>query len=218
MAALQVNPIPPPEKIREATRQILDRPEFAEPSRWYRSVNDILNAIKEWLDRLGNWSEAHPDLARVLFIIALVILLACLTHLLYLALADVLPFRRKQDREAARPARWEILQGAATNWREALELARAMVNEGNSRRAVWIAHRVLLGLLDQQGAVKFAGWKTNSQYLGECARDHPWRPAFAELTELYEQAVYASRQISADAAAQWVARVGRFCLETGIIR
>jgi hypothetical protein len=217
MAALQVNPIPPAEKIREATRQILDRPEFAEPSPWFHTVIDILNAIKEWLDRLGDWSEAHPALARVLFIIALVILLACLVHLLYLALADVLPFRRKRDTPAARPARWEILQGAATNWREALRLARTMIDDGNPRRAVWIAHRVLLGLLDQQGAVKFAGWKTNSHYLGECSRDHPWRAIFAELTELYEQAVYARRQISADAADQLVARVDRLCGEAGII-
>ncbi|HMA80588.1 MAG TPA: DUF4129 domain-containing protein [Candidatus Binatia bacterium] len=217
MAALQVNPVPPAEKIREATRQILDRPEFAEPSRWYQTLIDLLNAIKQWLDRLGNWSEAHPALARALFIVALVILVACLAHLLYLALADVLPFKRRQDTAAPRPARWEILQGTAANWREALRLARAMINEGNSRRAVWIAHRVLLGLLDQQGAVKFAGWKTNTHYLGECAHDHPWRATFAELTELYEQAVYASRQISAAAAEQLVARVDRLCGETGMI-
>lgn len=217
MALLQVNPIPPAEKIREATRRVLDRPEFTEPSRWYQSLIDMVNAIREWLNRLGNWSEAHPTLARVLFIIAIVILLVCLAHLLYLALADVLPLRRKRDRAAARPARWEILQGAATNWREALELARAMLNQGNPRRAVWIAHRVLLGLLDQQGAVKFAGWKTNSYYLGECALDHPWRATLAELTELYEQAVYASRQISSAAAEQLVARVDRLSGEAGSV-
>ena len=188
MAVLQINPIPPAEKIREAARQVLDRPEFAEPSRWYQSLIDMINAIREWLDRLGNWSEAHPALARVLFIIALVILLACLAHLLYLALADVLPFRRKRDSAAARPLRWEILQGAATNWREALDLARAMLNQGNPRRAVWIAHRVLLGLLDQQGAVKFAGWKTNSYYLGECAA----RPSLARNLRRAHRALRAS--------------------------
>ena len=215
MTLLQFNSIPPAEKVREATHQILDRPEFAEPSRWHQSLIDLINAIREWLNRLGNWSEAHPALARVLFVVALVILLACLAHLLYLALADVLPLRRKRDSATARPLRWEILQGAATNWREALELARTMLNQGNPRRAVWIAHRVLLGLLDQEGAVKFAGWKTNSYYLGECAADHPWRATFAELTELYEQAIYASRQISSAAVAQLVARVDRLCGEAG---
>ena len=41
-------------------------------------------------------------------------------------------------------------------------MARDELKEGDVRRAVWIAHRVLLGLLDEQGAIKFAGWKTNS--------------------------------------------------------
>lgn len=207
--------VPAPEKIREATRAILDRPEFAEPPRWHEFLFALLNAIKAWLDRLGGWSEANPTLARALFVIGLVILLACLGHMLYLALADVLPFRSKRTQTAAQRARWEILGGTATNWREALQVARAMLKEGNPRRAIWIAHRVLLGLLDEQGAVKFAGWKTNSHYLRECAQNHPWHPTFAEVTALYEQVVYASRQISTDAAEALVVRVDRLCLEAG---
>jgi hypothetical protein len=214
-AAVQLNQVPPPEKIREATRAILDRPEFAEPSRWHEFLFDVLNAIKAWLDRLGSWSEANPTLARVFFILALVIMFACLGHVLYLALADVLPFRRKKESVAAQRARWEILEGAAPNWAEALQLARAMLKEGDARRAIWIAHRVLLGLLDEKGAVKFAGWKTNSRYLSECARSHPWHATFAEVTEIYEQVVYASRQISADAAEALVLRVDRLCHESG---
>lgn len=214
-AAVQLQPIPSPEKIREATRAILDRPEFSEPPPWYRFLFDIVNAVKEWLDRLGSWSQANPAWARVLFVVALVILLVCLAHVLYLALADALPFRRKKEFAAAQRARWEILEGTATNWRDALQLARATLKEGNVRRAIWIAHRVLLGLLDEQGAVKFAGWKTNSHYLKECASNHPWHATFAEVTALYEQAVYASRQISADAAEALVLRIDRLCGEAG---
>ncbi|MGH7793809.1 MAG: DUF4129 domain-containing protein [Candidatus Binatia bacterium] len=214
-ADAQLDQIPPPEKIREATRAVLDRPEFAEPSRWHEFLFEILTAIKEWLDGLGSWSEAHPTLARFFFIIALLILLVCLGHVLYLALADVLPFRRKKDGPAAQRARWDILEGAATNWREALQVARAMLKEGNPRRAIWIAHRVLLGLLDEQGAVKFAGWKTNSHYLSECAQSHPWHATFAEVTDLYEQVVYASRHVSADVAEALVLRVDRLCDEAG---
>src|SRR6266540_1045592 len=171
-AVAQPGPIPSPELIREATREIL---------------------------------------ARVLFVVALLILLACLAHLLYLALADVLPFGRKKDTTTARSTRWEILEGTATNWRDALQVARDMLKEGNVRRAIWIAHRVLLGLLDEQGAIKFAGWKTNSHYLGECARSHPWYSTFAELTELYESAVYASRNASVTTANALVGRVGQLC-------
>jgi len=213
-AAAPPNQIPSPEVIREATREILSRPEFTEPSRWHEFFLEMFKAIKQWLDALGAWSEANPILARVLFIVALLILLVCLAHLIYLALADVLPFGRKKDRTAPRSTRWEILQGTATNWQEALMIARDMLREGNVRRAIWIAHRVLLGLLDEQGAIKFAGWKTNSQYLGECARSHPWYPTFAELTELYENAIYASRSAPANAADALVRRVGQLCSET----
>ena len=115
-AAPNLSQIPAPDKIREATRAVLDRAEFAEPSRWHEYLIDILTAIKEWLDKLGSWSEANPLLARILFIIALLLLLACLAHVLYLALADVLPFRRKSANKSGRPARWEILEGAAANW------------------------------------------------------------------------------------------------------
>jgi hypothetical protein len=214
-AAAQLNQVPAPEKIREVTRAVLDRPEFAETSRWRESLVEILRAIKEWLDRLGSWAEAHPTLARILFIVSLLLLLACLGHVLYLALADALPFRRRRDAAIGRPARWEILQGAATDWRDALDLARAMIRDGNARRAIWIAHRVLLGLLDQEGAVQFAGWKTNSHYLRECAQSHPWHPTFIELTEIYDQVVYARRNISGDVVESLVLRVDRMCSEAG---
>jgi len=211
----QFNQVPVPEKIREVTRAILERPEFTEPSRWRESLVELLRAIKEWLDRLGSWAEAHPTLAKILFVVSLLLLLACLGHILYLALVDALPFRRKRDAVIGRAARWEILQGAAANWREALDLAQAMIREGNTRRAIWIAHRVLLGLLDQQGAVQFAGWKTNSHYLRECAQSHPWYSTFIELTEIYDQIVYASRNISAEIVESLVLRVDRMCSEAG---
>jgi len=210
-AGEQISQIPSPEKIREVTRGVLDRPEFAEPSRWYEAFLEMLKAVKEWLDTLSAWSEANPVLARVLFVLALIILLACIAHLTYLALADVLAFGRKKDGTTPRSTRWEILQGTATNWHEAIKVASGMLAEGNVRRAVWITHRVLLGLLDEQGAIKFAGWKTNSHYLGECGRSHPWYSTFAELTELYESAVYASRNASVTTANALVGRVGQLC-------
>jgi hypothetical protein len=214
-APAQLNQVPAPEQIREVTGAVLDRPEFTDPSRWRESLVEILQAIKEWLNRLGSWGEAHPTLARILFIVSLLLLLGCVGHILYLAVADALPFWRRRDAAIGRPARWEILQGAAANWREGLDLARAMIREGNARRAIWIAHRVLLGLLDQVGAIRFAGWKTNSHYLRECAQSHPWSATFIELTEIYDQVVYARRNISADVVESLVVRIDQMCSEAG---
>jgi hypothetical protein len=199
-AAAQSIQIPPAEAIREATREILARPEFTEPSRWYDILFAIMRAVKEWLDGLAAWSEANPVTAKILFIVAVIVLIACLGHLLYLALADVIRFGRAEAVKPERRSRWEILEGTASDWCEALQVARAMLAEGNPRRAVWIAHRVLLGLLDEQGAIKFAGWKTNSHYLRECASGHPWYRTFAEMTDLYENTVYASRAAPAAVA------------------
>lgn len=212
-AAPQAIQTPSPEAIREVTRQILAGPEYTEPSRWHEILFEILQAIKEWLDALAAWSEANPLLARILFVLALIVLLACLAHLLYLAFSDVLHFGAKKESRGQRSPRWEILEGAASNWREALQDARAMLAEGNVRRAIWLAHRVLLGLLDEQDAIKFAGWKTNSHYLAECSRNHPWYATFAELSSLYEKAVYASRSPDAAAAGVLVRQVDQFHAE-----
>ena len=208
------NALPDPATIRAVTREVLDRPEFTEPSRWHEILLEFLKAFKEWLNSLSAWSEANPMLARIIFVLALLLLIVCLAHLLYLALADVLPFGRKGDSATARAAHFEILEDAANDWREALQVARRMLTENNPRRAIWIAHRVLLGLLDQQGAIKFAGWKTNSHYLGECAQAHPWYPTFAELTEIYDNAVYASRNAPQDIAEALLLRVDHIYGET----
>jgi hypothetical protein len=204
MAAAQV---PDPETIRNVTRQIIDQPEFNEPWPWIEKLVALSNMIRDWLNSLEAWAAANPQLARVLAIVVVILLMLLLIHLLYLAFGDLIPWKRSRSAAQARSARWEILQGAATNWREAAEIALRLLQEGNLRRAVWIAHRVMLGLLDERGAIKFAGWKTNSYYLRECAASHPWYGTFAELTSVYERAVYAQQATAAASIEQLVQRV-----------
>lgn len=214
MSALQAAPeIPPPETIRSVTREIVSRPEFAAPPPWDKVLLSLLKLIREWLDGLASWSAANPELARILFIGAVLVMVGCLAHLLYLALGDLLPFKRGKDAAAHSRSRWEILEGTGTNWREALEIAHRRLKEGDHRRAIWIVHRVFLGMLDEQGAVKFAGWKTNSHYLRECAGSHPWYVTFAELTDAYERAIYAHRAAVASSIEALVLRVDRMCKE-----
>ena len=204
MAAAQV---PDTETIRNVTRQIINQPEFNEPWPWLEKLVAFGNMIKDWLNRLEAWAAVNPQLARVLAILVVIISLLLLIHLLYLAFGDLMPWKRSRSAAQARSSRWEILQGAATNWREAAELALRLLQEGNLRRAVWIAHRVMLGLLDECGAIKFAGWKTNSYYLRECAASHPWYATFAELTSVYERAVYAHQATAAASIEHLVHRV-----------
>jgi hypothetical protein len=204
---------PSPETIRHVTREVLSRPDFSAPSTWEEMIASLVKAIGEGLKGFASWASNHPELARVVAVVLVVALLGCLAHLLYLILGDLLSFGRKEAAAPIRPSRWDILEGTAKNWREALEVARRMIKEGDARRAIWIAHRVLLGLLDEQGAIRFARWKTNSHYLKECARSHPWYGTFAELTEAYEQAIYAHRVAASSSLESLVVRLDQFCTE-----
>jgi hypothetical protein len=213
-AVAELQRVPDAETIRNVTRQIIKQPEFDESWPWFEKIVALLNAIKEWLNNLESWAMANPQSARVLVILVVIVLLGLLGHLLYLALGDLMPWKRGGKAAPARSSRWDILEGAAKNWREGVDLALRLLKEGNLRRAVWIAHRVLLGLLDERGVLKFAGWKTNSQYLSECAASHPWYATFAELTEVYEHAVYAQRSAAAASVERLVYRVDSMTKES----
>ena len=204
MAAAQV---PDPETIRNVAWQIVNQPEYNEPWPWLEKLVAFGNMIKDWLNHLEAWATANPQLARVLAILVVILLLLLLIHLLYLAFGDLMPWKKNRGHPPGRAARWEILEGAATNWRDAAALALRLLQEGNLRRAVWITHRVMLGLMDERGAIKFAGWKTNSHYLRECAASDPWYATFAELTSVYERAVYAQQPAVTTSVEHLVQRV-----------
>jgi len=63
-AVSQLNQIPSPETIRDATREVLSRPEFTGPSSWEQIVIALLKAMGDWLNGLASWSNQHPYLAR----------------------------------------------------------------------------------------------------------------------------------------------------------
>lgn len=204
MAAAQV---PDADTIRTVTRQILDQADFREPWPWLEKLVAVGNWIKDQLNSLEAWAAANPQLARVLAIVVAILLLLLLIHLLYLAFGDLMPWKRSANQALPRSSRWEILEGAATDWRQGAELALRLLQQGDLRRAVWIAHRVMLGLLDERGAIKFTAWKTNSHYLRECAASHPWYTTFAELTNSYERTVYAQQSTTAGALEPLVRQV-----------
>ena len=95
------------------------------------------------------------------------------------------------------PAKAEMvaLQGEAGSFDEAVAMVRAALAKDDRHRAVWILHRLLLGVMDRKGALSFSGWKTNKDYLRECRRDHPDYPLLSELTLAYDHIVYAHREM-----------------------
>jgi hypothetical protein len=184
--------LPGEEAIRATVNEILSRPEFRASSDlpWYV---EVWRKFREWAEQFNGWMADHPVEGWLVIGLLVIVLLALLAHLAYLALADVWPWQRARASRGPSASSWTILEGAARNWQEALAKARRASAEGNQRLAVWISHRVLLGLLDEQGAIRFAAGKTNTDYLRECASDHPGRQTLAALTEVYDRVVYGQQ-------------------------
>jgi hypothetical protein len=193
--------MPGEELIRETTREVLKRPEFANAgeTNW---VEVIAGWLREWGRGFSRWADAHPALALVVAALLVVVLVALLTHIICVAFGDVWERRRRGGRTGQAKVRWEILEGAADNWRGALLKAREALAAGNHRLALWVSHRVLLGLLNEQEAIRFTKGKTNSDYLAECAPEHPWRPLLVGLTDHYERVVYGHRPADPSALAE----------------
>lgn len=178
--------------VRATTDEVLRRAEFHNLSDtpWFI---EILSRAREWLLGFGRWANDHPAQGWVVVCILVLVLMALLAHLLYVALGDALPWGGRNRPARSSQFAWTVLEGAASSWRAGLERAQAALAAGDPRLAVWIAHRVLLGLLDEAGAIRFAAGKTNTDYLGECAESHPWREVLARLTGAYERIVYGHR-------------------------
>lgn len=180
------------ETVRETTRAIIERPEFTRRPAAENWFADFLRWLDTLTDKLNAWAADHPVGRWVLIFFLVLILVALLAHILHVALGEYSPWHRPEPtRPTAAP--WTVLEGLADSWKTALAQAEQALNEGNERLAVWIGHRVLLGLLDGSGAIRFAAGKTNADYLAECDAAHPWQPTLVQLTEIYNRVVYGHR-------------------------
>lgn len=202
-----------PALIRAAADETLARPEF--PPELEAPVRSFLEQLGEWLKTMfagiSLWSAANPVPAWIVFCILLLVLLAIIVHLIY-TLSEGLNIGGKATRRTS-PASWEILEGEGRSWAEGLMRAREALERGEHRRALWIAHRVLLGLLDERGLIQFAGHKTNQVYLQECEPTAAPYPLLQTLTELYEQTVYAPYPVSPDILAKQLQAVQQLSQE-----
>jgi hypothetical protein len=201
-----------PEHVREITQTVLKRPEFQENAAesWlFRTLNSFFN----WLSRVSEWAGHHPDSARILIIVLGIVLLVLLVHIGYTVISEFLSLRKKDVDLGLRSRSLPALEGVAENWGDALTLARAALQAGDIYRAMWITHRILLSVLDIRNVVRFARWKTNSDYIRECGTTDSAAATLREITDVYERVVYAHKDFDPEQASRLVERVERFTSE-----
>ena len=180
--------------VRETVRQVLSGAEFSRAAEEPWLVT-LVRWIREAGEQFAAWAELHPVSGWLVLVLMILALVALTLHLIYVAMGNVLPWSKSGAKASTRPE--TILEGEADSWQQGLVKARDALAQGNPRLAVWIAHRVLLGLLDENGSIRFARGKTNTDYLRECPRAHPWHETLTSLTEVYDRVVYGHRAVSA---------------------
>lgn len=183
-------PSPSTEAIRTATKAVLARPEF-------QPQPDPLDALRKLLAGLEGLGAGIPPWAGWLF-------LAGCTFLIVYLLTRLLPGPSvKGSRKMKAQPLIEVLEGAAATPEEALRRAREAWERQDMRQALWIAHRLLLFALDQQEALRFAGHKTNADYLKEC----PDNGLLRELSGDYDRVIYAHRDVDPDSVERYLKAV-----------
>ena len=177
--------------IRERARDILDRSEFRQEETAY-VLQKWLDKLLGWLELFQEWSANNPGYTWLIIIGLIIILALLVTHIVYTAFGDSFGGAKSKSMYASNDRSAEVLEGKASSWREGLEKARLAVEAGQLHEAIWIGHRVLLGLLDELGCIHFQGFKTNSAYLHELGHQHAWYDVLQRFTHTYENTVYGS--------------------------
>jgi hypothetical protein len=180
--------------VRTTTQEVLGRPEYQEPGA-VTGVFEFVDRLRAWAPELGRWVHDHPVLGWLAVALLVLVLTVLSIQVIRAFLGDAWLWRdgRRRSSMGTGVTVPTLLGGGASSWPEGLERAQAALASGDARRAVWIAHRVLLEVMDEAGAIRFKVGKTNTDYLGEVADEHPWRGVFERLTGAYERVVYGDR-------------------------
>jgi hypothetical protein len=181
------------EIIRESARDILEQSEFREEEAAY-VIQKWLSKLGDWLGSFQDWTANHPIYTWLIIIGLLIILILLVTHIIYTAFGDSFGARKAQLACTGAGRSMEVLEGKASSWREGLDKAKSALASGQLHEAIWIGHRVLLGLLDEIGCIQFQGHKTNTTYLRELGQHHAWFDLLNRFTHTYETNVYGCKQ------------------------
>src|SRR5688572_12146826 len=187
-----------PDEVRRVTESVLQGQEFE------RSVDMwglAWNAFRNFLLRVSEWAVENPDLARVVMIGLSIVLAMLLAHIAYTIVREFTSMRDDSVREASHSRPLQALEGIASNWADAFQLAKSALEGGDIYRALWIMHRVLLSAMDRLELLRFARWKTNRDYLRECRTNHSAAKTLADFSDAYERVVSAHHGSHRDQAA-----------------
>ncbi len=203
---------PTAEQVREATRAVLERPEFRpDPS------TEWLHKIWDWLfEQLPQWSISNPLAARLLIIALSVVLVLLLAHLGYTVAREFTSLGRPGEPQRERASSLAPLAEIRTGWKDAVRLAREALERGDLHRALWITHRILLSALDKADVLEFRKWKTNGDYVRECRDRSHAEELLVPLTTAYETVVYAHREFDRGKASVLLDRVEALAGEVGL--
>ena len=179
--------------IRESARDILDQPEFREAEAAY-VIQKWMNRLGDWIESFQDWTAENPLYTWLIIAGLLIILILLVTHIIYTAFGDSFGNKNSHPARPGKNRSMEVLEGKASSWREGLDKAQSALASGRLHEAVWIGHRVLLGLLDETGCIQFQGYKTNTTYLLELGRNHAWFDLLDRFTHTYESNVYGSKE------------------------
>lgn len=190
VATLRVKPLTLPQKIEAAVFAVSD---------W---VASSLRQLRAWLSRLRPARAPRQSAPGATAVTALAFALVVVLVLSVL----IARRRRSAPLPAAEPGRplasrrdADPLSREASEWEQhAAELAAAH----RWREAIRAWYHAVLVALFRQGLLQHQKGRTNWEYAARLAPALAWRPAFLELTSLFDREWYGRRTSDAEALAQ----------------
>jgi hypothetical protein len=191
VATLRVKPLTLPERVEAALFAVAD------------AIASAMRALREWLDRLRPARarrQAAPGSTAVAALAFALVVVVALTVLVIRRrrLAAASPASEPSRPLASRRDEDPLSRGASEWERHAAELAAAR----RWREAIRAWYHAVLVALFRQGLLHHQKGRTNWEYAARLDPGLAWRPAFMELTSLFDREWYGRRASDAEALAE----------------
>ncbi len=189
-----------PDDVRAAAREILSRPEFADPqdSFWSdaaRAVLDPVGSIQkvfEWLLRRTDAETGNPVFAWAIVVIALAVIAFVVVRVTQ---------SMTRDDSVAMPLAPDT---GATSWRELLERAERHEAERQWRQAVRLRYAALIGQLADEGVLERRPGRTTGEYARQVRVNAPdAAPSFGAATDIFEVIWYGDGVADEESASSF---------------